>query len=84
MGEITSVSNEWATRPADERFTSLAALQAFLDHRDSLTVEAVRPLAKLQVQPLDDRMLWHRPSSARERGRVGVLMARSGPRVLGE
>lgn len=57
MGEIMSVSNNWATRPADERFTSLAALQAFLDHRDSLTLEAVRPLAKLQVQPLNEQMV---------------------------
>lgn len=57
MGEITSVSNEWATRPADERFTSLASLQAFLDHRDSLTVEAVRPLSRMQVTPSDERMI---------------------------
>jgi hypothetical protein len=56
-GTITDVSREWATRPADQRFTSLAALRAFLAHRDELTVELTRPVTGLSIAPDGERMV---------------------------
>lgn len=56
-GTITDVSREWATRPADQRFTSLAALRSFLAHRDELTVELTRPVTGLTVSPDSEQMV---------------------------
>lgn len=53
---LMDVSRQWASRPADERYTSLAELIAALRYRQDMTVEVTRPVAGLVTAPGDDRM----------------------------
>lgn len=54
---LMDVSRQWASRPADERYTSLADLIAALRFRQDMTVEVTRPVAGLVTAPGDDKMV---------------------------
>lgn len=51
-GTITAASRQWAARPADERFTSLDAMQAKLDHSREWSAARVVSTRALEVRPL--------------------------------
>ena len=51
MTTITTASNEWVRRPADERFTSLFAMRARADHIRSTSREVVVSNRRFDIQP---------------------------------
>lgn len=51
---IMSVSNQWASRPADERFVSLYALRAKMEHSRQHSTAKVVPTKALTFQPVGD------------------------------
>lgn len=56
-GTLMDVSRQWASRPDDQRFTSIASLRDAIAHRQDLTVEVTRPVTGFQVQPGGDQMV---------------------------
>lgn len=55
--EIIQASHEWATRPNDQRFTSLSELKQSVEQRKKESWTAVTPAGKLQVFPTQDQDL---------------------------
>src|SRR2546430_470439 len=57
MATLTRASNEWSTRPADQRFASLAALHdAVLSHRNAAGVARV-PFRTLHAKAVGDAVM---------------------------
>lgn len=54
MTTLTQAHHQWATRPADERFTSLDALLAHTRQQRDRSRENVIPASKLHVQTISD------------------------------
>lgn len=57
MTVLTQASNQWFTRPADERFTSLDELVLHTGAQKLASSEVVTPTSKLVVQTIDDGRL---------------------------
>jgi Domain of unknown function (DUF932) len=53
MSVITTASQQWMSRPDDERFTSLTALAAFKRHMRETSREVVVSSRKVNVQPAE-------------------------------
>ena len=54
MSTLLQASKQWATRPAEERFTSLPGMLAMLETQRAITRAAVVSSRKLRAVPLDD------------------------------
>jgi len=54
METINTASQQWATRPDDERFTSLATMQAFLDETRANSIGRGISSRALTVRPIAD------------------------------
>jgi hypothetical protein len=54
MTTLSQASKQWATRPAEERFTSLPGMLAMLETQRAITRAAVVSSRKLRAVPLDD------------------------------
>ena len=54
MTTLTQASKQWATRPAEERFTSLPGMLAMLETQRAISRAAVVSSRKLRAVPLDD------------------------------
>lgn len=52
METINTASRQWATRPDDERFVSLTAMQEFLDHSREFSAARALSNRALTVQPV--------------------------------
>lgn len=52
--ELMQASRQWATRPADERFTSLVSMQEHFDHIRENSRGVVCSSRKIQAEPTDD------------------------------
>lgn len=52
MTTLMKASNQWMSRPADERFTSLTALHDHCDHQRSLSRARVMESRELRAEPL--------------------------------
>lgn len=53
MTTLMAASNQWASRPADQRFTSLDELVAFTSHQREISRSAVVPSRGLSAAPID-------------------------------
>jgi hypothetical protein len=51
--ELMQASHQWATRPADERFTSLTDLLAHVKHQREQSVQRVMPNRQLLASPIE-------------------------------
>ena len=54
MTTLNQASKQWATRPAEERFTSLPGMLAMLETQRAISRAAVVSSRKLRAVPLDD------------------------------
>jgi Domain of unknown function (DUF932) len=54
MTTITKASEQWASRPADQRFTSLTALNAFCQHSHANSKSKVISSRGIHCAPVDD------------------------------
>lgn len=54
MSVITTASRQWATRPDDERFTSLYAMRNHFDHIRNQSRSVIVPTRRLSAVPTDD------------------------------
>ena len=54
MTELFQAHTQWATRPDDERFTSLSELQAFTTHKREISRGKVLPSTSLSAAPVED------------------------------
>lgn len=54
MATLMQASHQWATRPADERFTSLTDMLAHFNHQREMSRETVVSSRRLNAVPLDD------------------------------
>lgn len=54
MSTLMQASRQWATRPEDERFTSLDELLAHTRHQREISKGLVLPSRALQARPLED------------------------------
>ena len=54
MNTLMQASNQWATRPDDERFTSLTAMRDHFDTLRGQSREIVVPSRKIEAQPVAD------------------------------
>jgi hypothetical protein len=52
--ELTQASTQWATRPADERFTSLPEMLSHYQHLRQVSRETVVPSRQLEFSPVAD------------------------------
>lgn len=52
--ELMKASNQWASRPDDERFTSLIAMRDHFDHQRSISREGCVSTARIDIQPESD------------------------------
>lgn len=52
--ELMQASNQWATRPSDERFTSLIDMADHFRHLRTISREVVVPTNKIECQPTSD------------------------------
>lgn len=57
MSNLYHASRQWATRPADQRFWTLAEMLQAVDHYRDSARTAVAPLASLQAVPDGDELL---------------------------
>lgn len=54
MTILMQASTQWASRPADQRFTSLDELVAHTRHQREISKGAILPSRKLRVAPIED------------------------------
>lgn len=54
MATLTRASQQWASRPDDQRFTSLLEMQQFAHHRRDNSTAKVLSSRRLQAVPLDE------------------------------
>ncbi len=54
MSTLTEASRQWATRPDEERFTSLPAMLAAAEYSRQCSRQAVVSSRRLQAVPTDD------------------------------
>lgn len=54
MSNLMTASRQWASRPADERYTSLESLKAAVDQRKAESWTVAAPLSSLRVVPDPD------------------------------
>lgn len=57
MAELMQASREWATRPEDQRFTSMADLKASVESRRHESWTATPDCSDLRIIPMDDNGL---------------------------
>lgn len=62
MSNLSIVSNQWATRPNDERFLSLDALETAVGGRDGRSVEKRVLLSQTAVQATETDITLRGPS----------------------
>lgn len=61
MTTLQTASMQWATRPADQRFPSLADLQTVTRRYQTEAVEVERPYSELSIVPDGDGLTLHTP-----------------------
>lgn len=82
---ISTASNQWAKRPADERFVNLAELQDFLTARKVRTKEALKPFANLRIEAVgtDVRLATEKGTALLTHHSFGQLASLAGLQASG-
>lgn len=65
--ELMQASHQWATRPSDERYTSLPAMKAFFEDQRAHSKAIVVPNRHIEFQPEEDNKGLNVVSSTSER-----------------